>query len=300
MELRKMSFEEEYRHRINKAVDYIEQHPQQKLCLSELAQAAGISPFHFHRLFLLYTGEAPASYIRRRRLSQAFRDLRDRKQHQIMDVALRYGYESLSAFSRAFRTRFGFSPKDSIQHRQNSLSQWQAQKSDSEKQQWPAERIESHLGFVIVGVMEYGYEGRSFAKAAQRAYTKAIAEVDRQRLPTGHAVAIMDQDPDLEDGRVVRYFGGFILKQDSIPSVQAPLEVRSLPPGPTAVFTHRGSYKTLWQTWNQAYRNWLPLSRYDLRDAPPFEVYLVDPRQVKKEAELLTEIYIPIQERSQV
>ncbi|MFY7929725.1 MAG: helix-turn-helix domain-containing protein, partial [Oligoflexus sp.] len=93
-----MSFEEEYRHRINKAVDYIEQHPQQKLCLSELAQAAGISPFHFHRLFLLYTGEAPASYIRRRRLSQAFRDLRDRKQHQIMDVALRYGYESLSAF----------------------------------------------------------------------------------------------------------------------------------------------------------------------------------------------------------
>lgn len=293
-----MPFEDEYRNRINKAVDYIDQHPDQKLSLSELAQAAGLSPFHFHRLFLLYTGEAPASYIRRRRLAQAFRDLRDRKHRQILDVALKYGYESLSAFSRAFRTRFGFSPKDSIRHKVNTLSLWKTQQSDSEKQQWPADRIETHPGFLVIGVMESGYEGRSFAKAAQRAYGKAIASLEQYRLPLGRALAIMEQDPDLEDGRVVRYFGGFILRQDLIPAVKAPLQIEQLSPGLVAVFTHRGSYRTLWQSWNQAYRNWLPQSQYDLRDAPPFEVYIQDPRQVQRESELITEIHLPIQERS--
>jgi AraC family transcriptional regulator len=50
----------------------------------------------------------------------------------------------------------------------------------------------------------------------------------------------------------------------------------------------------MWQTWNAAYRDWLPTSGEKLRDAMPFEVYLNDKRQVLSE-KLITEIYIPIE-----
>ena len=67
-----------------------------------------------------------------------------------------------------------------------------------------------------------------------------------------------------------------------------------LPGGKAAVFTHKGPYETLWQTWNKVYRDWLPASGEKLRDAYPYEVYLNEKGKVAPE-DLLTEIYIPIQ-----
>ena len=63
--------------------------------------------------------------------------------------------------------------------------------------------------------------------------------------------------------------------------------------GRCAVFLHKGPYQKLAETWRAAYRDWLPSSGQQLRDAPPYEVYLNDPRKTKPE-DLLTEIHIPI------
>jgi AraC family transcriptional regulator len=60
-----------------------------------------------------------------------------------------------------------------------------------------------------------------------------------------------------------------------------------------AVFPHVGAYDTLWQTWNLAYKAWLPNSTAQLRDAPPFEVYLSNKRTTSPE-KLRTEIYLPV------
>lgn len=63
--------------------------------------------------------------------------------------------------------------------------------------------------------------------------------------------------------------------------------------GRWAVFQHVGPYDTLWQTWQAAYRDWLPTSGHELRDAIPFEDYVDDPSQIAPE-KLRTEIFIPI------
>jgi AraC family transcriptional regulator len=94
---------------INRAIDYIENHLTQAISVEDMAAVAGYSRFHFDRLFLAMLGETPASYLRKRRLSEAARELITSKK-PILDIALDYQFQSQEAFTRPFRAMFGFSP----------------------------------------------------------------------------------------------------------------------------------------------------------------------------------------------
>jgi AraC family transcriptional regulator len=94
---------------INRAIDHIEESLTQEIDLSEVAAAAGYSLFHLSRLFVAMTGETPVGYIRKRRLSEAARQLLTSKR-RILDIALDCQFGSQAAFTRAFRATFGISP----------------------------------------------------------------------------------------------------------------------------------------------------------------------------------------------
>ena len=76
-----------------------------------LADVAGFSVPHFHRIFTAHTGESAISYVRRVRLERAARKLR-MGAVDITEVALAAGYDSHAAFSKAFRQQFGLSPSE--------------------------------------------------------------------------------------------------------------------------------------------------------------------------------------------
>src|SRR5690349_24710545 len=78
--------------------------------LPELAAHACLSPFHFHRLFAAVVGEPPAEYVRRLRLERAAHEL-SMSNRAVADIAREAGYGSQSAFTRAFRERFGCAPR---------------------------------------------------------------------------------------------------------------------------------------------------------------------------------------------
>lgn len=95
--------------RINRAIDYIEAHMTEDIDLQEVAKRAGCSVYHFQRMFSYITDLSLSEYIRRRRLTLAAFDLRD-KNMKVIDVAARYGYHSPEAFSRAFKNMHGVIP----------------------------------------------------------------------------------------------------------------------------------------------------------------------------------------------
>ena len=99
----------EYMHPINRAIDYIEANLTLEIDLSEVAAAAGYSPFHLSRLFRAMTGDTLAGYIRKRRLSEAARQLLT-SGRRILDIALDHQFGSQAAFTRAFRAAFRISP----------------------------------------------------------------------------------------------------------------------------------------------------------------------------------------------
>jgi len=91
--------------------DYIEEHIQDPITLSDLARAAGYSQWHAARVFKELTGKAPFEYVRALRLTKAALLLRD-EQPRIVDVAFDFVFASHEGFTRAFSRQFGMSPVD--------------------------------------------------------------------------------------------------------------------------------------------------------------------------------------------
>jgi len=99
----------EHQFRINRALNYIEDNLFEDLTLEMIAKKAAMSPFHFHRTFSAIVETTVAQYIRSRRLNEILRDLHDPKS-RLIDLAIRCGFESQEAFTRAFKTQFGVTP----------------------------------------------------------------------------------------------------------------------------------------------------------------------------------------------
>ena len=102
---------QDYSEQIRNVTQYIREHINEPLNREVLAEVAGFSVPHFHRVFTANTGESAASYVRRVRLERAGRKLR-MGAVDITEVALAAGYDTHAAFSKAFKQQFGFSPSE--------------------------------------------------------------------------------------------------------------------------------------------------------------------------------------------
>lgn len=96
---------------IQKALEYIERHLEDETDVSEIARQAACSPFYFQRIFGLLCGITLGEYIRNRRLALAGSELMN-SDSRVIDVALRYGYESPESFTRAFTKFHGITPSE--------------------------------------------------------------------------------------------------------------------------------------------------------------------------------------------
>lgn len=94
---------------IQNAIEYMEDHLTEELDIRDIAEKAYISPFYFQRTFGVLCGFSVGEYIRNRRLSMAAEELSS-TDAKIIDVALKYGYDSPDSFTRAFTRFHGISP----------------------------------------------------------------------------------------------------------------------------------------------------------------------------------------------
>jgi len=96
--------------KMNKVVDYIEMNLEDSIDYEKIGQLACCSKYHFQRMFPFIAGISISEYIRRRRLTLAAFDLQTTKD-KVIDIALKYGYESPDAFSRAFKAVHNIMPQ---------------------------------------------------------------------------------------------------------------------------------------------------------------------------------------------
>ncbi|MDX1771276.1 MAG: helix-turn-helix transcriptional regulator, partial [Planococcaceae bacterium] len=85
---------------LQKSIDYLEDHLDSEINVEDAATAANVSVFHFQRIFLVLTDISVMEYVRRRRLTLAAQELA-LKTVKVIDVALKYGYETPEAFAKA-------------------------------------------------------------------------------------------------------------------------------------------------------------------------------------------------------
>ncbi|QWZ77549.1 GyrI-like domain-containing protein [Aeromonas sp. FDAARGOS 1419] len=113
----------DYRKPVFKAMDYISHHLGDNPGLDEVAAAAAISTFHFHRIFKTMVGETIAGFTRRLRMERAARRLLASPQSDITTLALAAGFSSSQNFAKAFRLHFAMSPAE---YRQQQGGNWKS------------------------------------------------------------------------------------------------------------------------------------------------------------------------------
>lgn len=99
----------ERRENVYKALQFIENNLKNELSIETVANYVATSKYHFHRLFHSYVGTPLATYIRKRRLSNAATELLT-TERRILEIALDYQFESQEAFTRAFKKMFQMTP----------------------------------------------------------------------------------------------------------------------------------------------------------------------------------------------
>lgn len=96
---------------IQRAIDYMEMHLTEKINYEDIAKEAYSSSFHFQRIFSIICGFTVGEYIRMRRLSMAASDL-IYNNDKVIEVAIRYGYDTPESFTRAFTNFHGITPTE--------------------------------------------------------------------------------------------------------------------------------------------------------------------------------------------
>ena len=99
-----------YINEMKKAIDYIENNLDKDINFEKVSKEVGMSSLYFHRIFTAIIGISPTAYIRNRRLTVAAQEI-SKNNENILDIALKYGFESHEAFSRAFKNFHGVVPK---------------------------------------------------------------------------------------------------------------------------------------------------------------------------------------------
>ena len=277
------------------------------LDLEQLARAAALSPFHFHRIFRGMVGETPLELQRRLRLERTAFQLFS-PHTAITTLAFNAGYESHEAFTRAFRAAYGCSPSE---YRQARLAE---RASCARPPQIEiAARCSIHFhpegtrepfvidrGAVMNVVIKPMPELRTVTVHHVGAYSRISDAFARLGELAGRAgliagkptmLAIYHDDPETTPESELSSDAALVIDETS--PIPNGLGEQRLPAGRYACALHVGPYEQLGDAWARFMGQWLPQSGERLGPGTTFEIYLNTPMDVPKE-ELRTELYIPL------
>ena len=262
---------------LERAIEYIENHLNENIGLSDVSRETGYSYYHMTRLFSSVLGESVGRYINRRRLYYAAEKLIYSDQ-RVIDIALDCGFESSEAFSRALKLAFGSSP---TAYRKAGLDL--------------VVNAKRKLAPVDVGHIADNISRSPelvMLKEIRVAGLRGTTSLFDNRLPglweefmrlhkdlfvtagAGYGICETQQTVYTKDGDVMfaAMVGSPVNTFDDLPPF-LPLDTKILRAGKFAVFTHRGTFANLFKTYQYIFGTWLPAAKEELDDREDFEVY---------------------------
>lgn len=276
--------------RLEESLMYIEDHLTTTIDHKELGRIACCSEYHYQRIFSYMVGVPLSEYIRRRRISLAGVALQYGE--KVIDVAIKYGYESPNSFSRAFKNIHGITPS-------------QAQKEGVRLKSYP--RIKFHISIKGDVEMEYRIETKlAFRIVGATAPMSKKVEENHQTIPVFWEKAAQDGTlPTLfplmnqELQGVMGISTGFT-KEDETPTYYIAVASDAPVPGGLsdylidsytwAIFSGSGPMpQAIQELEKRIVMDWLPSSGYEYANGPDIELYL-SPDPMKA----VFEVWVPV------
>ncbi len=281
--------------KMNSAMDYIEENLTEVIDYKKIAAAACCSEFHFQRMFPFITGVSLFEYIRRRRLTLAAFELQNNS-CKVIDVAVKYGYESPEAFSRAFKNLHGVMPM-SARDEGTTLKAFPRMifsisiKGDAEMNY----RIEQKEAFEMFGI----------ACDINAANNRPYEEIPQfwERCVKSGAIDRIHEDAGIDEETclntvlhnfregVFAYLIGYFTPEKGVPAEYTRVYIPALT---WAVFstgecTRENGTEKIQGIWKRIYPEWFPTSGYEHADGPELEMYYA-----LENGKFIEEVWIPV------
>lgn len=280
--------------KMNASITHIEQHITDTLKTQDIAKIAGCSPYHFQRMFAYMTGIPLSEYIRRRRMTLAVADLKNNDM-KIIDVALKYGYNSPTAFNRAFQSVHGIAPSliklDGASVKSYLPLSFQMVVKGVESLDF---RIETKEAFRVVGISVplYG-DFESMAEPVKQIWEIAEVNGTIQKLKglmkkeSLGLLEVMIPDENTESWR-------YLIAVASDAPIEESLEEYIVDSYTWAIFSYKG--KTIEETQdlgNRVISEWLPTSGYEYDHGPDISVHTIEGTE-----RTILEYWVPVKKTS--
>lgn len=258
---------------LNDALSYIEKNLDARIDFDIVAKLSGTSNYHFRRLFSYLSGMSLNTYIRNRKLSQASLDLQ-KENSKVIDVALKYGYNSADSFTRAFKEWSGLNPSEAKKAKNLKLFPRITFQLTIQGGIDLNYRVEKKEAFKLVGISKRVpiiFEGQNpeIIKLIQ-----SITKEQKEKLQSFRNTNVktvvnasynFDGGRNEEKGDVDHLVGSITTLDREFPN----FDVVEVPAITWAIFTSQGSFpKTMQETWAKIASEWLPSSNYELADVP--------------------------------
>lgn len=284
---------------MNKAMAYIEEHLTEDIDYSQISKIACCSEYHFKRMFSFLSGVGLSEYIRRRRLTLAALDLKD-KSLRIIDVAVKYGYDSADSFSRAFHSMHGILPSEvrnsNIQLKAYPKMTFQLSIKGGCEMNY---RIVEKGPFKIVGFKKrvpiiFNGVNPEIAKMTELLTPEVIKKL--KALSNVEPTGIISASANFSEGRMeekgeLDHYIGVATSSDET----AEFDVLKVEDSAWAVFESIGPFpETLQNVWGRIYSEWFPSSGYE---AVPGPEILWNESQDTKNPKYRSEIWIPVKKK---
>lgn len=279
----------EWIERLNSAINYIEEHLEDEINYEQLAKIACCSTYHFQRMFSYMANVPLAEYIRRRRMTMAAVDLQNSNE-KVIDIALKYGYNSPTAFNRAFKNIHGITPseaktKGALIKAFPLISFKITIKEDVEMNY----KIEKKDSFRIIGVAQPLYKEieknfkivpQMWQKVATNGTVEKLVSMMNTELKGVLGVSACNEEDEW------RYY--IAVASDRL--IDKGFEEYIVPELTWAIFYGEGSMPhSIQELEKRIVTEWLPTSGYEYANGPDIELYLSpDPQNAK------FEVWIPV------
>lgn len=279
-----------YQQSIEKVCNFIYQNLDENLSVEQLSDVAHFSKYHFHRLFSNQIGINVFQFIQLLRLKRASYELVFHQETRITDIAFSAGYDSHESFSRAFKKRFGQTPKA---FRQKPIwPDWH------EQYQFKPKRGQTTMEAEIVNFPEMKiavFEHRGSHQNLNESVGQFIAwrkETGFSPVTQSRSFGLAYDDPSVTEPEKFRFdICGEV--QNDIPENPHGVVNKVIPGGRCVKIRHYGSHDDLDETVYYLYRDWLSENDETPRDFPVFFEYINLFPEVA-EHELITDVYLPL------
>ena len=281
---------------------YIQTHLDSDLSLEKLATFAGLTPFHFHRLFRQTIGETLKKYTQRLRLERAAYELKVREE-SILTIALNTGYQSHETFSRAFKRQFGLSPKQFRQMNgrllqggatEETYPQREALNHYTNNYQISAVRVQKLTSLPVAFMRNLG----DYVAVDLTTYDKLIAWAQQQGFYSGNnlLLGIGHDDPSITPAEKCRFDACIQVPHAFRPEGQ--IGYQETPGGWYAAVTYVGPYgPVMFEAYAAIFQAIMQLRGFRLIGLPAIEIYRTT--RINPDYELNeTDIYLPVEKIS--